>query len=163
MFARFLGKWWRSFLSLTNRQAGIYICSVERMDILGKRPILNFFLALEHGNSSISNPAVFGKKAIIKNFAKFTVKHLCWSFLLAALRVWELFSGEFWKTLGITILKTISSENGCFWNNLKKAIPISSKTGQPISTIWRPGKKTHLSNRNLPVVASEYVRDLLQK
>ena len=83
-----------AFFLILNKPTGRYlqwsgkmICSVERMDVLRGRPILKFFLALERGNSSIGHPAVFGKKAILKKFAKFTVKHLCWSFLLATLRV----------------------------------------------------------------------------
>ena len=66
---------------------------------------------------------LFCKKGVLRNFANFTGKHLCWSFFLIELQEvcsfikkrlrHRRFPEEFTKFLRTPNLKTV---NGCFWN-----------------------------------------------
>ena len=68
---------------------------------------------------------LFCKKGVLRNFADFTGKHLCWSFFLTELQEvcnfikkrlrHRSFPEEFTKLLRTPNLKTV---NDCFWNLL---------------------------------------------
>ena len=52
--------------------------------------IIYIYLRKVQANFRSSRPEVFCKKGVLRNFAKFTGKHLCWSFFLIKLQVWCL-------------------------------------------------------------------------
>ena len=51
------------------------------MDDSVQKTITDFILSLRSGH-----PEVFYKKGVLKNFVKFTGKHLCWSLFLIKLQ-----------------------------------------------------------------------------
>ena len=66
-FVCFLGNWWRSFLSLTNWQSGIYSGLVNRSVLLNNRNpwkciCFRLFLALEHLSSGENEPVLISGK-----------------------------------------------------------------------------------------------------
>ena len=76
--------------------------------------IIYIYLRKVQVNFRSSRPEVFCKKGVLRNLAKFTGKHLCWSFFLIKLQVWclatllikrlwqKVFSCEFCKISKIT-------------------------------------------------------------
>ena len=106
--------------------------------------------------SCSSRPAVLGKKAAQKNFAKiYTVKHLWWSFFLTKLQAWELFSCEFCKMFKNNYFDghLQMAASGMTWK--KKQSPIHPNQVKQSPQYGDLAKNNTFLTEYLPVVASE--------
>ena len=114
-FASLLRKWWKSFLSLINLGSCLLLRDYSRRSV--EYPLT---CTCSEFISCTRPPEVFRKKGVLKNFANFTGKHLCWRLfnIVAGLQPWrpatllkrlrhECFPVKFAKFWRTSILKNI--------------------------------------------------------
>ena len=86
-------------------------------------------------------PKVFHKKVVLKNFAVFTGKHLCWSLFLIKWQAWRPFEENLWTAASGSAYIAAARE----LKLIKKSLPVI------VRKFWKTKKHDHTTAEICPI------------